>query len=383
MTTVELAPGAGWLACRSGALLWSPDESRPDALLDAVPRRSRRRVDARPPSPRRWSVRRSTSRRSPSSRGRRPCTSWSWAPSTWRRTRRRSPCSPAPRRARGSSTACRARTMVVVCAGTAPAGGTDVGSGVVRAGGFRLTAATRRCRRARRQPAVPAAPVRPPAEPAPGAVPRAARPCSTSSPAATGWTTASGSARPERCSTSDAGSGARRAGPRSSREGTVTVPGRHCPSGHANPPTQASCRRCGDLSISPRRSSRSPSRSSPTWRATTARPSRSPERSSSGADPILVPPVSRTMPPSDWCSPERPGVVADAPRRPRRRVDDHGHRLRLAPRHRARPARRGAGAPRAVDVARGARRRRTCSSAVRRDPPRGAAAAGDSSPSSP
>ena len=35
MVNVEAAPGRGWLAHRAGALLWSPDEARPDALLAA------------------------------------------------------------------------------------------------------------------------------------------------------------------------------------------------------------------------------------------------------------------------------------------------------------------------------------------------------------
>ena len=377
MSTVEVAPGDGWLACRSGALLWCPDPSRPDALLAAF-------VDA----PDAESTRAAVTDAVVGAALDVPA----FALVTWTGdlhvvvmgavdVETDAPSLPL---LSGATSRTWVEHGVVgtapveVVAGGRPGAGTDVGDGVVRAGGFRLTAtpgwvaAPRRWWPGRRRRWIPTPTSCRSRHPS-----RRRRDdprCSTSSPVATGWRTASASAHPVRSSprppTWNRRRSRHRASPRARSRSLRARAPPAIPTRRRAPPASSA----GISSISPRHSSRWPSRS---WRCswlTTVSASPSPARSSSAAVRIRRPPASRTRP-SSSCSPSDRRVT-HAPRRARRRVDDHRHRLWLAPRHRARASRRRAGAPRAVDVSRGANRRRTAPWRPRRDPPRGACSGG-------
>ena len=376
MTTVELAPGAGWLACRSGALLWSPDASRPDAVLDAF----LGAPDAE-----------STHAAVTAAVVGAALDVPAFALVTWPRAlhvvvmgavdvETDAPSLPLLSGATSRTWVehgVPGEDVVVVCAGTAPAGGTDVGSGVVRAGGFRLTA----------QPggagehlatAVPAAPV----PPCTGTTP-APQPAPAPSSGAALLDLVTGGDWMDDSIGLGAPGALLEVGPDPEpsepvpvfEEGTVTVPGRFCPAGHANSPTQASCRRCGDLI----------DLTAPVTEV--AQPLLAELVGDDGETIPIVGAIVVGRRPDPGAAgveddagrlvlPERPGVSADAPRRPCRRVDDHRHRLRVASRNRARPARRRAGSTGAVDVARGAARRRPAPRRADDDPPGGAARGG-------
>jgi hypothetical protein len=248
---VEVAPGTGWLAHRPGALLWSPDDGRPDGLLaaflDAASSGAQSRaavtaavVDASLDVP--------------------PFALVTWSPYLHVvvmgavDVETDAPSVPqlsgATSRTWVEHGVADATQPVVVLAGAAPVAGTDVGPGVVRAGGFRLTV-------------VPAERRPPPAAP-PGAgqvvetverVVEATEPDGIAPGGAalldlvTGgdWMddsiglTAPGSLVEQFLVDAPAveAVGARDLGPK--------VPGRRCPAGHANSPASATCRTCGDL----------------------------------------------------------------------------------------------------------------------------------------
>ena len=341
----KLAPGDGWLACRSGALLWSPDESRPDALLaaflgapDAESTRGAVTAAVVDAGARRRRLRPRDVGAAPARRrhGRR------------RRGDRRAVAPPAVRR--DVAYLGRARRARATGAGRggrrrgARTTGTDVGDGVVRAGGFRLTA----------NPAWPSAP------PAAADLRRSSRTAHRPEPAAPsrrrGTIDRRRPARPRhRWRLDGRQHRARRArsAPRRGRRRRNRNPspfrsseGRSPSPGAAAPPATPTRRverhavsAAATSSISPRRSSTSPSRSSPSWSATTATTIADPR-----ADHRRPPSRSGRRRPRRRRRAARAaratGRVADARRRPRRRVDDHRHRLRLAARHRARAARR-------------------------------------------
>ena len=129
---------------------------------------------------------------------------------------------------------------VVVASGSAPDGGTAVGPGVVRAGGFRLT--TTAGRAAERPPSPARTGTSRTGGPGGGAVERrsAARPSHRRRLDGRQHRARRARIAPRR---------ARRAGagPRAGAHRRADGPGRRCPSGHPNPPSRATCQRCGDL----------------------------------------------------------------------------------------------------------------------------------------
>ena len=251
MSTVEVAPGDGWLACRSGALLWCPDPSRPDALLAAF-------VDA----PDAESTRAAVTDAVVGAALDVPA----FALVTWMGdlhvvvmgavdVETDAPSLPL---LSGATSRTWVEHGVVgtapveVVAGGRPGAGTDVGDGVVRAGGFRLTAT----------PGWVAAPVAPvvaepatPVDPDPHVVPEPAPEPAPSGRSAlldivTGgdWMEDSiGLGAPGALLAAAADVEPQEEPAPRFPEGTVTVLARTCPAGHPNPPTSATCQQCGDL----------------------------------------------------------------------------------------------------------------------------------------
>jgi hypothetical protein len=243
MVNVEAAPGRGWLAHRAGALLWSPGETRPDALLAAF-------LGARDAGSTRDAV---TAAVIDADLDVAAFALVTWAPHLHVvvmgavDVETDAPSLPslsgATSRTWVEHGVPGAAGSVVVAAGGAPDAGTAVGPGVVRAGGFRLTTAAERIVE---QPAP---------EPEPEPEPEPPQPVAAASGGAalldlvTGgdWMDDSiGLAAPGSLLDEPAATEPEPA-PEPEPIAGPTVSGRRCPSGHANPPTSATCQRCGDL----------------------------------------------------------------------------------------------------------------------------------------
>jgi hypothetical protein len=239
MVNVEAAPGRGWLVHRVGALLWSPGETRPDALLAAF-------LGSRDAQSTRDAV---TAAVIDADLDVAAFALVTWAPHLHVvvmgavDVETDAPSLPllsgATSRTWVEHGVPGAAGAVVVAAGTAPDDGTAVGPGVLRAGGFRLTIAAERA-------------AEPPA-PAPASVPEPPQPvAATSTGAALLDLVTGGDWMDDSIGLAEPGSlldepAATEPEPEPEPIAGPTVPGRRCPSGHANPPTSATCQRCGDL----------------------------------------------------------------------------------------------------------------------------------------
>ena len=246
MVNVEAAPGRGWLAHKDGALLWSPGDARPDALLAAF-------LGSRDAGSTRDAV---TAAVIDADLDVDAFALLTWAPHLHVvvmgavDVETDAPSLPllsgATSRTWVEHGVPGVTGAVVVTSGDAPDDGTAVGPGVIRAGGFRLTTVSERA--AAQPPSLPPEPAAAEPEPPEAPVPTASPSTGTALlDLVTGgdWMddsiglTAPGELLDEPAAPEPEPEPEPIVGP--------TVPGRRCPSGHPNPPTRATCQRCGDL----------------------------------------------------------------------------------------------------------------------------------------